>query len=134
MRIANTSTFVALVIGAAVAGCKSDSEEPMASKSGAMTEKTAVTSSPPAPTTPPADSASAPVAAPALTDKDMTHVVAKEEAYYTTMPAAGKPASGKLKAGTKVVVLMPRGGYSQVMTADGKRVYTSTAALKPVGS
>ena len=135
MKIASKSTFVALMIGAAVAGCKSDSSsEPAASKSGTMTE-TVATTTPPAPTTKPTATASTPaVAAPALADKDMTHVLAKDESYYAGMPAAGKAPAGKLKAGTKVIVVMPRGSYSQVMTADGKSVYTSTAALKPVGS
>ena len=135
MEIAKASTVFALVIGAAVAGCKSDpSEEPTAAKSETMTETVASTP-PPAPTAKPTATASTPaVAAPALADKDMTHVLAKDESYYTGMPAAGKAPAGKLKAGTKVIVVMPRGSYSQVMTADGKSVYTSTAALKPVGS
>ena len=67
-------------------------------------------------------------------DKDMTHVLTQDEAYYATSPAQAKKPDGTLKAGTKVVLLMPRGSYAQVMTGDGKRVYTSTAALKPVGS
>src|SRR5687768_14403449 len=130
MKIASKSTVFALVIGAAVAGCKSDSsDEPTASKSGTV----ATTMTPPARTTKPAATTSTPaVAAPALADKDMTHVLAKDESYYAGMSAAGKAPAGKLKAGTKVIVVMPRGSYSQVMTADGKSVYTSTAALKPV--
>ena len=136
MKIASTSTVFALMIGAAVAGCKSDSsDEPTAATSGTMTETAATTTPPPAPTTKPTATASTPaVATPALADKDMTHVLAKDESYYAGMPAAGKAPAGKLKAGTKVIVVMPRGSYSQVMTADGKSVYTSTAALKPVGS
>jgi hypothetical protein len=67
-------------------------------------------------------------------EKDLTHVLSQDEPYYATSPAQGKPADGTLKAGTKVLVMMPRGSYSQVVTADGKRVYTSTAGLKPIGS
>jgi hypothetical protein len=63
----------------------------------------------------------------------MTHVLTKDEAYYATSPAQARSPDGTLKAGTKVVLLMPRGSYSQVMTADGKRAYVSTASLKPVG-
>ena len=73
-------------------------------------------------------------AATTVPDKDMTHVLTKDEAFYTTSPAQARKPDGMLKAGTKVVLLMPRGSYSQVMTTDGKRVYTSTAALKPVGN
>jgi hypothetical protein len=75
----------------------------------------------------------APPAVTPIPDKDMTHVLASDEPYYAMSPAQGKPADGTLKAGTKVLVVMPRGSHSQVMTADGKRVYTNTAGLKAVG-
>ena len=133
MKHITTTTTLALTLAAAAAvtGCASKSESPSSDASpGTMeTTGTAGTPSTMTPTTP------APAAAEAaIAEKDMTHVVSKDESYFGSMPMAGKKPDGTLKAGTKVVVLMPRGGYSQVMTADGKRVYTTTAALKPVGS
>ena len=135
MKLLKATTTFGIIMAAAAAGCKSSTSEP------------STTSSTPTPTTKspgPSETTMAPVttaskstpaiATPALADKDMTHVLAKDEAYFSTMPVAGRSPDGTLKAGTKVVVMMPRGAYSQVITADGRRVYTTTAALKPVGS
>lgn len=133
MKHMTTTTALAFTLAAAVTGCASKSESPSTDASpGTMetTGTTGTTTTTITPTTP------APAAATetAIAEKDMTHVVSKDESYFGSMPMAGKKPDGTLKAGTKVVVLMPRGGYSQVMTADGKRVYMTTAALKPVGS
>ena len=125
-----TKLVAALFVGVVCVGCAKDEKK----EGDTATIKTTTTTMS-SPTTKPAPTvtASAPAATP-VADKDMTHVLTKDEPYYTTSPAQAKPPDGTLKAGTKVVVLMPRGSYSQVMTGDGKRVYTSTAALKPVGS
>ena len=133
MKHVTTTTALTLTLAAAaVTGCASKSESPSSDASPGTMTTTGTTDTPTtmAPTTP----APAAAAEAAIAEKDMTHVVSKDESYFGSMPAAGKKPDGTLKAGTKVVVLMPRGGYSQVMTADGKRVYTTTAALKPVGS
>lgn len=126
---------VAVLTGVVCGGCAKSGKEAESSTmkpTGTMTSPatqplSAATTSTPTTSTPTASATAVP-------DKDMTHVLTKEEAYYTTSPAQARKPDGTLKAGTKVVVLMPRGSYSQVMTADGKRIYTSTAALKPVGS
>jgi hypothetical protein len=136
MRLIKATTAFGLIVAATVGGCSSSKSEPVATSTNAAPTTQPMASSGTTAMAPvKATSTPAPaVAAPALGDKDMTHVVAKDEAYFSTMPMAGKKPDGMLKAGTKVVVMMPRGAYSQVMTADGKRVYTPTAALKPVGS
>ena len=125
----------ALLTGVTCVGCAKD-EKKDPEPAMKMTTSTPAMASP---ATKPAATATVKAttpAAPATTvpDKDMTHVLTKDEPYYALSPAQAKAPDGTLKAGTKVVVLMPRGSYSQVMTGDGKRVYTSTAALKPVGS
>jgi hypothetical protein len=125
MKTIQLSAVALAVAGMMSAGAGCHSESPP----GAETKATPAIASP---TTRPAVTATTP-AAPAIPDKDLTHVLAADEPYYATPPAQGKAADGTLKAGTKVLVVMPRGGYSQVMTPDGRRVYTSTAGLQPVG-
>jgi hypothetical protein len=142
---ASAGVGVALLAGFLSAGCQNDSS--------ATTKTTTATMSSPA-TRPTASmtptttmkKASAPAPAPAVApavavtgmtpvpEKDLTHVVSEDSPYYASSPAQGKPADGTLKAGTKVLVMMPRGAFSQVVTADGKRVYTTTSGLKPIGS
>ena len=145
MNVIKATTALGLIVAAAAAGCKSSTSEPSTAPApaGAAEMKAAseTTMAPlsagatPPPEAPAAAASAAPaVATPALADKDMTHVLAKDEAYFSSAPMSGRKPDGTLKAGTRVVVMMPRGSYSQVMTADGKRVYTTTAALKPVGS
>jgi hypothetical protein len=120
--------MTALLTGVVCAGCAKDK------KSDDTSTKTTQTASAPA-TQPAVATTSTPAAAAAtVADKDMTHVLTKDEAYYATSPAQARQPDGTLKAGTRVMLLMPRGSYAQVMTADGKRVYTSTASLKPVGT
>jgi hypothetical protein len=117
----------ALLTGVLCGGCAKDEKSTDTPTTKQSTPSTPLAS----PTTKPS---ATPSAATTVPEKDMTHVLTKDEAFYATSPAQAKRPDGTLKAGTKVVVLMPRGSYSQVMTADGKRVYTSTAGLKPVGS
>jgi len=127
MKLIKAMTASGMIVAAAAVGCKSSTSEPSTQPAAASETSTMASVE--------ANAAPAPaVATPALAEKDMTHVLAKDEAYFSSMPMAGKKPDGTLKAGTKVVVMMPRGPYSQVMTADGKRVYTPTSALKPVGS
>jgi hypothetical protein len=146
MKAIKASTGVVLLAGVLCAGCQKDSSagasakssEPMAKPQAAESSTMTTTKAPPPTSTPPiAAPAAAPVAVATTTpvpEKDLTHVLSKDEPYYASSPSQGRPADGTLKAGTKVLVMMPRGSYSQVVTADGKRVYTSTAGLKPIGS
>lgn len=87
------------------------------------------TKEPAGPTTMPAMATTKPVvAAPAVPDK-MTHKVAVEQPYFTKMPMAGAKPAGTLKAGTKVMMVIP-GANSQVETADGMLVYTPRDGLE----
>ena len=122
----------ALLMGVACVGCAKDEKKDPEPAMKTTTSTPAMAS----PATKPTATVKATTpAAPTTTvpDKEMTHVLTKDEPYYVLSPAQAKAPDGTLKAGTRVIVLMPRGSYSQVMTGDGKRVYTSTAALKPVG-
>jgi hypothetical protein len=65
--------------------------------------------------------ATKPVAA--MPAKMMTHFLAKDQPYYMAMPTAGAKPAGMLKAGTKVLLLIP-GSTAQVETADAMTVYT----------
>jgi hypothetical protein len=150
MNVMKASAGVVLMAGLLSAGCQNDSSasarasKPMTSPPPAESSVTMrMTKTPPAANTPAPPRTAAPAPAPAPTvaetttpvpEKDLTHVLSQDEPYYASSPAQGRPADGTLKAGTKVLVMMPRGSYSQVVTADGKRVYTSTAGLKPIGS
>jgi len=147
MKAIKASTGVALLAGVLCGGCQKDTSASASAKSSEPIAKpqaessvtmTTTTKAPPPTSTPPvAAAAAAPVVVTATTpvpEKDLTHVLSRDEPYYASSPAQGRPADGTLKAGTKVLVMMPRGSYSQVVTADGKRVYTSTAGLKPIGS
>jgi uncharacterized protein involved in copper resistance len=74
-------------------------------------------------------------AAPAMKEADMTHTVMGDCPMFATMPmdASAKPM-GACKAGEKVVVLMPRGKYSQVATMSGAKGFVPTQSLKPIGN
>jgi hypothetical protein len=89
----------------------------------------------PGPTTMAVPSAAAaaqpPAAAPAA--KDMTHSITKDQPYFTAMPGAGVAPAGMLKAGSKVLVIVPDASFSQVVTDMGISAYTSTDGLKPLG-
>jgi hypothetical protein len=66
----------------------------------------------------------APAAAAAVPEKDMTRVVTKDEPYYAMTPAQAKKADGTLKAGTNVVLMMPRGPYAQGHDRRRKAAFT----------
>lgn len=118
-----THTLACLTIaacGVALSGCGKD-EKPAMKKSEPMT-----------PTTMPAMKASA--AVPALKEADMTHTVMADCPMFASMPmdASAKPMM-TCKAGEKVVVMMPRGKYSQVSTMSGAKGFIPTSSLKPIG-
>lgn len=52
-------------------------------------------------------------------DPNAHYVITKDTPYYTTSPMQGRPAEGKLKAGTHVILLQIQiGGYVKVQTED----------------
>ena len=89
-------------------------------------------SSPPPATQPMAMGPAAPMVKPPEA-KDLTHVLTQDEPYFASEPTASSPPSGTLKAGSKVLVLIPGAQYSQVITDMGVSAYTVTDGLKPLG-
>jgi len=87
----------------------------------------------PGPATMPVAPANPPPVAAAPAAKDMTHVLAKDEPYFTTEPTASASPAGMLKEGAKVLVIVPGAQYSQVVTDKGISAYTPTDGLKPIG-
>jgi len=105
------------------------------------------------PTTMPMPTSNAPMAGPAATmpvapakamevtipagpppaDKDLTHVLTKDEPFFLSEPGATDTPVGTLKSGSKVLVLIPGAQYSQVITDKGISAYTLTDGLKPLG-
>jgi hypothetical protein len=89
------------------------------------------------PTTAPTTMEAAPVVmtplpgAPAA--KDMTHSITADQPYFTSAPGAGVAPAGTLKAGSKVLVMVPDVPYSQVVTDMGIHAWTATEGLKPLG-
>jgi hypothetical protein len=76
-----------------------------------------------APAPPPKPKMKAPATKPmAMVGKTMTHMLVKDQPYFVS-PAAGAKPAGTLKAGTKVLLLIP-GSTAQVETADAMTVYT----------
>jgi hypothetical protein len=73
-----------------------------------------------------------PAPEPALKASDLTHVVTTDTPYYKSSPAQGRPADGTFKGGTKVLLLMPMGSYSQVQAESGAKGYVATESLKPI--
>jgi len=60
------------------------------------------------------------------------HVIAAETEYYESSPAQGRPADGKLKAGTKVIVIEKAGSYVRVKSAAGIIGFVAAGSLKPI--
>ena len=87
------------------------------------------------PQTMPVAPASAPAtpSAAAPAEKDMTHVLAKDEPYFTDSPGPSATPAGTLAAGSKVLVMVPGAEYTQVVTDKGVSAYTPTDGLKPIG-
>jgi hypothetical protein len=63
---------------------------------------------------------------------DLTHVIAKDEPYYLSMPSGSEPPVGLIRAGTKALLLVPGTKYSKVTTAGGITAYTVTDGLEPI--
>lgn len=88
------------------------------------------TTLPVAPALPTVVPATPAVVAPA---KVMTHELTKDQPYFPEMPAAGAAPAGTLRAGAKVLLLVPMADYSQVETDMGISYWTPTDGLKPLG-
>jgi hypothetical protein len=58
-----------------------------------------------------------------VAEANATHVLSKDQPYFKTMPAEGAKPAGMLKAGTKMLLLIP-GSMAQVETTSGQTVYT----------
>ena len=58
-----------------------------------------------------------------VAEASATHVISKDQPYFKSFPVEGAKPSGTLKAGTKVLLLIP-GSMAQVQTTEGKTVYT----------
>ena len=112
-------------VACATVGCHTASSEPPSATTMPAPETNMKAAGP---ATMPVPSAAAPAA------KDMTHVLTKDEPYFTAEPssATATPA-GTLKAGSKVLVIIPGAPYSQVVTDAGVSAYTMTDGLKPLG-
>ena len=65
--------------------------------------------------------------------KDLTHVLSKDEPFFLNEPTADSKPVGMLKAGDKVLVVIPGATYSQVITSKGVSAYTVTDGLMPLG-
>jgi hypothetical protein len=118
MRSMKASLSVLLIGGAFVAvGCASKPAP----------EMTPPTTAPAVAVTPPAVALKAPA------EKDLTHVLTKDEPYFSDAPTPGATPAGTLKEGSKVLVLIPGADYSQVTTDKGVSAYTATDGLKPLG-
>lgn len=61
-----------------------------------------------------------------------THVVTFETNYYLSGPQQAMPPEGKLKAGTKIVIIQDAGSYSLVKSEEGVQAYISSGSFQPV--
>lgn len=69
---------------------------------------------------------------PETVNMEATHIIISTSAYYTSSPAQGRPADGRLEAGTKVQLISGAGSYMLVKTSSGISAYISSAVLKPL--
>ena len=122
MRKAQISMGLLILAGVAVGGCTAPTFQ---------RRRHAVANDDAAP--PPMAAPAAPTVTPPAA-KDLTHVLTKDEPFFASEPAAGAPPAGTLKAGSKVLMVIPGAMYSQVITDTGMSAYTLTDGLKPWGS
>jgi hypothetical protein len=111
---------IALTAAAALAtgGCESSSSSPAAQSTAA-----------------PASSVmpDMPVMA-GVADKECSHVIMLDTPVYSGPPSQGMPPVGVVKAGTKVLSMVPGAQYTQCQIAGGKTVYIKTTMLQPYHS
>lgn len=75
--------------------------------------------------------ASMPMMTDGCPDKDATHVITEDTPVFTSMPGQGVNPVGMIKAGTKVLAMVPGTMYTKCVMGGGKSVYIKTAMLKP---
>jgi hypothetical protein len=63
--------------------------------------------------------------------KDMTHYLTADQPYYMSR---GSAPAGTLKKGTKFLLVMPQGDWSEIEMADGKKAYMSLAGIEPMAA
>lgn len=120
-------SMAVLAVGTLV-GCHN---EPPSSPPPPSTQPVAVT--PPAANT--ATAQPPVVVSPALIpDKDMTHTLSADSAYFKSLPAADAKPDGTWKAGSKVLVLIPGAKYSKVKSPAGEVAYVLTDNLQPISN
>lgn len=117
-----------VTVGAVLAGCKSESSPPPTTPAPAVTPATQPSMVMPNQGKMPEP----PVTLEKPAPSSMTHVLTKEEPYYSSMPGADAKAIGTLKSGTKVLVMVPGDPDSKVLTEDGATVYVPTDGLDPI--
>jgi hypothetical protein len=129
MRFATKKALLLCGVAAlGVAGCKStNSSSPTTMPAPETNMKM------PGSTTMPVAAANPPPVAAAPAAKDMTHVLEKDQPYFTTEPGPSATPAGTLAMGSKVLVMAPGAPYSQVVTDKGLSAYTATDGLKPLG-
>src|SRR4051812_4810854 len=149
--VASAAMLSAVVAAGLVGGCKSEPAEPSQSTkqgTGAMKEPAGMERPQPtggsSTTIKPTESTkegtgmnkmpagmAKPTPEPAPAAADLTHVLTKDSPYYKSSPMAGKAPDGTFKGGTKVLLLMPMGSYSQVQSETGVKGYVATDSLQP---
>jgi hypothetical protein len=126
MRKFKISMGLLILAGVAAGGCTT----PATPGPGPTTGPTAMAS----PTTAPAAVGPAAPTVPPPAATALTHVLTQDEPYFASEPAApGAPSSGTLKAGVKVLLVIPGAQYSQVISDTGISAFTLTDGLKPLG-
>ena len=128
MRKIQVSLGLMMLAGVVVIGCGETQTPPAASVSPATMPSATATPLPPTmPATMPAAKTPPPPVSPA------THMLTADEPYFATEPAAGAKPDGMLKAGSKVLLVIPGAQYSQITTDTGLSVYLLTDGLKALG-
>lgn len=66
------------------------------------------------------------------TDQTFTHTITTDTDYYLGGPQQARPPEGKMKAGTKVMLVEEAGSYCRVKSEDGVVGFVAVDSLKAV--
>ena len=66
------------------------------------------------------------------TDQTFTHTITTDTEYYLGGPQQARPPEGKMKAGTKVMLVEEAGSYCRVKSEDGVVGFVAADSLKAV--
>jgi len=70
----------------------------------------------------------------ALVKTTATHVISEEQPYYLKRPGKTSEPAGNVPAGSQVFLLSKgRGEMALVQDTKGRRIYTASAGLRPIG-